>query len=103
MMDDDASIASTKASSKELAARKGSTYTTYAGRAQNGSVQVSRKFDTKFFVNKSVQCAPMGANPTDGYYFGIFGMEDSLTSQINCTVTISYLVKMWELKDLSAQ
>lgn len=103
VMDDDASVATAKSSAKELCARKGSTYTTFASRNQNGSVQISRKFDTRFFVNQNHQCAPMGANPTDGYYFGIFSMDDQIASTMNCTVTITYLVRMWELKDLSAQ
>lgn len=102
-MDDDASVSATKASAKELCARKGSTYTTFGSKNQNGSVQVSRKFDSRFFVNQNHQCAHMGANPTDGYYFGIFAMDDEIQTTINCTVTITYLVKMWELKDLSAQ
>lgn len=100
-MDDDASVSAAKRSAKELCARKGSTFRTW--NRNNGNHVVSRKFDTKYFVNKSNQQSLMGQNAPDGYYFGIFNMCDEVANTLNAVVTITYTVKMWELKDLSAQ
>ena len=101
IMDDDASVTASKRSAKELCSRKGSTFRTWNKGGMNHVI--SRKFDTKYFVNKNGQQTSMGANAPDGYYFGIFNMCDEVSNTLNCVVTITYTCKFWELRELSAQ
>ena len=99
-MDDDGAASSGEVSARELCSRKGSTYrvaTKYGGTG----VLVSRTFSTNYFVNKNNQQAPFGANPGDGLFFGVFALNDEAAATQEVIVSITYTVKMWELKDLS--
>ncbi len=85
---------------RQLCAMKGASYQNFG---TSNIVTIRRSFNTKYMQDKSTQCAQMGSDPADPFYFVVFSMDDSSTStQIYCTVTINFKVKMWELKDLSA-
>lgn len=85
---------------RQLCAMKGSSYANFGF---NVPVTIRRSFSTKYMQDKSTQCAQFGSDPADPMYFVVFSLDDSSVNTImNCTVTINYKVKMWELKDLSA-
>lgn len=100
LLNDDTTISTSEDSAKQLCARKGSSWKVGARFGERASI--SRKFDSKYFVNKNHQCAPFGNNPSEGFFFGVFALEDNLDVKTMAMVNIVYTVKMWELKDLSA-
>jgi len=99
-MDDDGAASSGEVSAREICSRKGSTYRVGSKYGGMGTV-VSRTFSTNYFVNKSNQQCPFGANPGDGLFFGVFALNDEEAATQEVMVSITYTVKMWELKDLT--
>lgn len=99
-MDDDGAASSGEVSAREIRSRKGSTYRVGSKYGGMGTV-VSRTFSTNYFVNKSNQQCPFGANPGDGLFFGVFALNDEESATQEVMVSITYTVKMWELKDLT--
>ncbi len=99
-MDDDGSASAGEVSAREICSRKGSTYRVSTKYGGTGTL-VSRTFSTGMFVNKNNQQAPFGANPGDGFFFGVFALNDDEAATQEVMVSITYTVKMWELKDLT--
>ena len=85
---------------RQLCAMKGASY---VKSGNGGVVTVRRSFDTKYMQDKSTQCARFGSDVEDPMYYVIFSIDDEAQNeQLTCLVTITYRVKMWELRDLSS-
>ena len=85
---------------RQLCAMKGSSYIMQGvGHANT----IKRSFDTKYMQDKSTQIASFGSDVSDAMYFVVFSLDDTATNKyLYTTVTINYVVKMWELRDLSS-
>lgn len=84
--------------SKQLCAKKGSTYT-LGGQNQSNSV-LSRSWSKKYDLGANTATLTT-QDPSDPFYYRIFTMTETASRDVEFNVTINYRVKFWNLKDLS--
>lgn len=92
---------------QEVTERKGTTFATCAGSKAGGNQQtITRKYTSSIFPGDGPQSssASFGSSPSEQFYFGcwMYPIDSDMAVKSKWLVTVTYNVKMWELRDFGS-
>lgn len=98
-------ISNIDSSLREVTERKGTTMATFGGR-QSGTQggKLSRKYSVKYYDANERTAAAFGNNPLEQFYFAawMYPVDSNINVTTKWLITITYNVKMWELRDFGS-